>query len=156
DEILPGLLSRLFSARDQLNALVGDLTEEEHVVHRAYFRLHVLPLLAESPLLRRSYEKPLGYAGDYEMMNMLYRDHAEGNSLFGKALNVYAAREGAAQANINRLTYLGGKIRDVVGRSSRERVRIASVGCGPSQEIARLLTDHPEIGARLDVALIDQ
>lgn len=156
DELMPRLLEDLFDARDQLNKLVSGLSEADHVVYRAYFRLHALPLLSESPLLRRSFEKPLGYAGDYEMMNMLYRDHAEGSTLFGKAVNVYAAREGAAQANINRIDYLGDKIRSVVADSDRERVRIASVGCGPAREIAALLTRTPEIGKRLEIALIDQ
>jgi SAM-dependent methyltransferase len=90
------------------------------------------------------------------MMNMLYRDHAEGETLFGKALNIYATHEAAARANINRISYLGEKIRDAVAASPRERIRIASVGCGPAREITTLLTESPELGARLDVALIDQ
>ncbi len=156
DELLPGLLDELFERRNALNTLVTGLSEAEHATHRAYFRLHVLPLIAESPLLRRSFEKPLGYAGDYEMMNMLYRDHAEGTTLFGKALNVYAAREGAAQANINRLEFLGDHIRQLAAASDRPRIRIASVGCGPAREIAVLLSKTPEIGRRLEIALIDQ
>jgi extracellular factor (EF) 3-hydroxypalmitic acid methyl ester biosynthesis protein len=156
DELLPRFLQDLFELRDQLNRLVQHLSESEHEVYRAYFRLHVLGLIFESPLLRRSFEKPLGYAGDYEMMNMLYRDHAEGATLFGKALNVYAASEGAARANINRIEFLGEKIRALVASRPQGRVRLASVGCGPAQEIAALLRNHPQLGRHLDVALIDQ
>ena len=87
---------------------------------------------------------------------MLYRDHAEGESLFAKVLNVYATWEDAARANINRIEFLGEKIRKTIAASSRERVRIASVGCGPAREIAALLAARPELGQRLDVALIDQ
>jgi extracellular factor (EF) 3-hydroxypalmitic acid methyl ester biosynthesis protein len=156
DEALPRFLQDMFEIRNRLNELVGGLTDTEHQAHRAYFRLHLLPLIFESPLLRRSFEKPLGYAGDYEIMNMLYRDHAEGTTLFGKALNVYAASEGAARANINRLEYLGGKIRESIAAAGGRRVRVASVGCGPAQEIAALLKKEPHLGPRLDVALIDQ
>ena len=98
--------------------------------------------------------KPLGYAGDYEMMNMLYRDHAEGDSLFGRALNLYAAQEGAARANINRLEYLSKKIRAAI--EVRGRVRVASIGCGPARELSVLLQESPELGPYIDVALIDQ
>jgi len=87
---------------------------------------------------------------------MLYRNHAEGESLFGRALNRWAAQEPAAQANINRLEFLGTKIRVELQKPRQGRLRIASIGCGPAREIARLLEQSPELGPRLDVALIDQ
>ncbi len=156
DEIAEQVVERMNAASHELGDLVGGLPEDQHPHYRAYFRAHVLPLLSHSPLLRRAYEKPLGYAGDYEMMNMLYRDHAEGTSLFAKALNIYAAQEPAAQANINRLTYLGGKLREAVEASGGAPVRLASIGCGPARELSLLLEQSPELGPQLDVALIDQ
>jgi extracellular factor (EF) 3-hydroxypalmitic acid methyl ester biosynthesis protein len=137
--------------------LVGDLTEDLHAICRAYARTHILPLFLEAPFTRRAYQKPLGYAGDYEMMNMLYRDHAEGDTLFAKVLNIYATQEGAAQANINRINYLCTEIRAVVqNHGSADRVRMASIGCGPTREIRKLLEENGALGPRLDVALIDQ
>ena len=35
----------------------------------------------------RFFHKPLGYAGDFEMMNMLYRNESLGDTLFGQALS---------------------------------------------------------------------
>lgn len=156
DELSPFICKQMFLARDQLAALAADFTEEEHAAHRAYIKAEVMHLVSEAPFIRRAYTKPLGYAGDYEMMNMLYRDHREGASLFAKALNVYVTAEEAAVANINRIEYLGNLIRTRIAASNRERVRIASIGCGPSQEISALLRQSPELGARLEVALIDQ
>jgi len=156
EEAGPQMVARLNLFADELNRLVGHLSEADHVVHRAFARTHLVPLFLEAPFMRRAYEKPLGYAGDYEMMNMLYRDDVEGDSLFGKVLNLYATQEGAARANINRIRYLGDEIRAVVDARGEERVRIASIGCGPTREIRSLLEDSPEIGPRLDVALIDQ
>jgi SAM-dependent methyltransferase len=89
-------------------------------------------------------------------MNMLYRDHAEGESLFAKVLNLYGAQEGAARANINRVEYLRSLIERVVETSPSARVRIANIGCGPAQELLALMNGTPSIGKRLDVALIDQ
>jgi extracellular factor (EF) 3-hydroxypalmitic acid methyl ester biosynthesis protein len=126
------------------------------VVHRRFAREHLLPLFLEAPFMHRAAEKPLGYAGDYEMMNMLYREHTEGGSLFGKVLNLYATQEGAARANINRIDYLGAQVRELVGTAHATRLRVASIGCGPAQEIRRLLEESPGIGPSLDVALIDQ
>jgi extracellular factor (EF) 3-hydroxypalmitic acid methyl ester biosynthesis protein len=148
------VVERLNMASAQLRELVRGLNEEQHQAHRAYYRTRVLPLMQVSPLLRRASMKPLGYAGDYEMMNMLYRHPAEGTSLFAKILNVYGSQEPAAQAVVNRLSYLGAKIRRAV--EVRGRVRVASVGCGPARELALLLEQSPELGQYLDVALIDQ
>jgi len=153
-EASPRLVARLNQASAELAGLVSGLAEDEHPIYRSYYKAQVLPLLEHSPLLRRAHAKPLGYAGDYEMMNMLYRDHAEGASLFGKLLNVYAAQERAAQANINRLEYLGQKIRSAI--EVRGRVRLASIGCGPARELSVLLQRFPELGPYIEVALIDQ
>ena len=156
EALRPQIIGTMDEVRAALHELVGHLSEEEHSLYRAFTRRQLVPLFAESPFIRRSFEKPLGYAGDYEMMNMLYRDHAEGDSLFGKALNIYATHEAAARANINRIEYLGAKIRETIDANPDKRVRIASVGCGPAREISALLTESPELGVRLDVALIDQ
>lgn len=153
-EASPRLVKRLNHASGELVQMVSGLAEEEHPLYRSYYKAQILPLLEHSPLLRRAHVKPLGYAGDYEMMNMLYRDHAEGASLFGKLLNMYAAQERAAQANINRLTYLGNKIRSAI--EVRGRVRLASIGCGPARELSVLLEQYPELGQFIEVALIDQ
>lgn len=156
DEAAPKVVQRMNDASGELRSLVSDLRDDQHVEYRAYFRAQVMPLISQSPLLRRAYDKPLGYAGDYEMMNMLYRDHAEGDSLFAKALNMYGAQEPAAQANINRLEYLGDVIKKAVDASGGELVRLASIGCGPARELSLLLERQPECGPALDVALIDQ
>lgn len=155
-EAVPELVERMNVALIELTALVGDLSDEHHAACRAYFRAHALPLLQHSPLLRRSFERPLGYAGDYEMMNMLYRDPAEGEALFGRVLNCYAAQETGARAVRNRMTYFADRIREVVQSETAERVRVANIGSGPARELAVLLETSPELGPRLDVALIDQ
>lgn len=156
EEFTPSFVAHMVEARDELARLVSTVPESDQALHRDYFRLHVLPLLMESPLLRRSYTKPLGYAGDFEMMNMLYRDAVEGSSLFAKAMNIYAASEAAGQATRNRVDYFGDRIRAEVAKSSRDRIRIASIGCGPAREIATLLERTPEVGHRLEIALLDQ
>lgn len=154
EEIGPRVIERMNTSSQELRQLVAGLREEQHPSCRNYYKAELHHLLLHSPFMRRAYTKPLGYAGDYEMMNMLYRDHAEGDSLFGKAMNLYATQEGAAQANVNRLDYLCARIRAAV--EARGRVRLASIGCGPARELSVLLEQSPELGRHLDVALIDQ
>ncbi len=154
EEIGPRVVESMNAASRELTELVANLPEDQHPSYRNYYKAEIHQLMLEAPFIKRAYSKPLGYAGDYEMMNMLYRDHAEGDSLFGRALNLYATQEVAARANINRLDYLASKIRMAV--EARGHVRLASIGCGPARELAVLLERNPELGPHLDVALIDQ
>jgi extracellular factor (EF) 3-hydroxypalmitic acid methyl ester biosynthesis protein len=154
--VSPGVIQRMNQAEHELQSLVGHLNEAQHETHRYFFRRNLVPLLARSPFLKRAFDKPLAYAGDYEMMNMLYREHAEGQSLFAQALNLYATQAPVAQANINRIAYVGAAILRLAERHPYGMLRIISVGCGPAQEIRSLLEQHPELGPRLDISLIDQ
>ena len=52
-----------------------------------------------SPFMHRIFAKPLGYAGDYEMVNMILRDPCEGSSLFAKLLNVFILSQVPAVAD---------------------------------------------------------
>lgn len=155
-EASPLICDRLNQASIELSEFVGDFDDDAHSVHRRFYRRHLCKYFHRAPLLRRAYYKPLGYSGDYEMMNMLYRSHSEGDTLFGKVVNVYACQEAAAKANINRIEYFNRRIMELLESGSTDRLRIASIGCGPAHEIRTLLETHPEVGQHIDVALIDQ
>jgi extracellular factor (EF) 3-hydroxypalmitic acid methyl ester biosynthesis protein len=155
-EIGPRVVRRVHQASHSMEQLLGGLTEEEHAAHRTYVQHHLGALFQTSPLMRRALRKPLGYAGDYEMMNMLYRKAEEGSSLFGQIMNRCAVEEVAAQAIVNRLSYLGDKVRCAIDNRTGPRARLCSIGSGPAREIDALLTDSPELGAMVDVMLVDQ
>jgi extracellular factor (EF) 3-hydroxypalmitic acid methyl ester biosynthesis protein len=160
-EVGPRMVQRVHAASHSMAGLLGDLSEEEHIAHRSYAQLHLGSLFLTAPFIRRAQQKPLGYAGDYEMMNMLYRpSHMEGPSLFARVVNQCAATETAARANINRVDYLCAKLSALLVAAqqsgSRERVRVASIGSGPAREIESLLESAPQLGPFLEVMLVDQ
>ncbi|MCS6915782.1 MAG: class I SAM-dependent methyltransferase [Myxococcales bacterium] len=155
-EVGPRVVEKVHQASRRLADIVGDLTDEEHALHRAYGQRQLGALFATSPFMRRAWEKPLGYAGDYEMMNMLYRPPEEGSTFFGKVMNLCWMREVAARANVNRISYLGDLIRGVILAQQGQRARLVSVGCGPAREVEVLLEREPELGPRMEVTLIDQ
>jgi extracellular factor (EF) 3-hydroxypalmitic acid methyl ester biosynthesis protein len=152
----PFVVVRLTEARANLAELVRGVPENQLAEWRAFCRAQIGPILACSPLMRRAAEKPLGYAGDYEVMNMMYRGCGEGTSLFARALSRYWGQEAAARANVNGVEYLVERIRAVVGSNDDGRVRVASIGCGPAREIFVLLQRWPHLGPRLDITLVDQ
>src|SRR5215469_7651564 len=116
-------------------------------------------LLDLSPVAARCFHKPLGYAGDFEMMNMIYRDESLGDTLFGRALSRVLLDSDAGQAVRNRVHYLAGKISAAVARSGPRRpARILSVAAGPAMELQQILRTDPALvrAGRAEIALLDQ
>jgi SAM-dependent methyltransferase len=151
----PFLVARLSQARAELAELVRDVPKVRLAEWRAFSRAHIGPLLARSPLMRSAAEKPLGYPVDDELLNALYSEQAQGCSLFARALTQYWRQETAARAGLTRAEYLIDKIRAVVDSNPHRRVRVASIGCGAAREIATLLARWPDLGACLDLILLD-
>lgn len=156
EEVRPAFVSRMLEAELELHEMVDGFSEEEHASHRRLYHQQIYPYLKESLFLRRAMDKPMGYAGDYEMMNMLYRDHAEGNSLFAWLMNAYGLNVRAAVAVRNRRALLTDAIVEALSGVDGRRARIASVGCGPAYEIQRLLEARPHLGKNMEIVLIDQ
>src|SRR6185436_4876956 len=103
----------------------------------AYIKRLIHPLVLSSPFAFRSVQKPLGYAGDYQMVNMILGDPHQGGSLFGKVLNRWFIKQPPAEAHRNRIKYLTQKLVEETARVSAQgkAARIFNLDCGPSQEI---------------------
>jgi extracellular factor (EF) 3-hydroxypalmitic acid methyl ester biosynthesis protein len=87
----------------------------------------------------------LGYAGDYEMMNMIVRNGLEGNSLYAKLTNAYLLDQIGPQAVRNRVDYLFAILIQETGRVARHRrtAKIYSIACGPAREAQKFVAEHP-------------
>jgi extracellular factor (EF) 3-hydroxypalmitic acid methyl ester biosynthesis protein len=109
-----------------------------------------------SPFVYRTYHKPLGYAGDYEMVNMILRDPHEGATLFAKLVNVVFLRNPPAEAHRNRITRLRQHLRNETRRvrSAGRRARILNLGCGPAREVQLFLAEDAE-SDQADFTLMD-
>jgi extracellular factor (EF) 3-hydroxypalmitic acid methyl ester biosynthesis protein len=122
-----------------------DIKEDLQAAHRAFCRRLLHPYLLCSPFMNRIYVKPLGYAGDYEMVSMILRDPYEGGSLYAKILNAFILSQAPAVAHRNRITFLTQRLIEETNRKvqRRERARIFNIGCGPAMEIQNFLRQHP-------------
>lgn len=109
--------------------------------HEAFARRMLHPLLLCSPFLHRTYYKPLGYAGDYEMVNMMFRDPLEGESLFAKVVNLWFLQQPPAQAHRNRIDYLVRALDETAFRARKagKLPRVLSIGCGPAIEVQQFM-----------------
>ncbi len=152
EPMLPMVMS-WFSNFDDVADKIG---EEQAPTHRAYARRQLHPLVLCSPFVYRTYRKPLGYAGDYEMVNMILRDPLEGSSLFAKIVNVCFLKNPPAEAHRNRIKYLLKLLSDETRRVARlgRRARVLNLGCGPAREIQEFLAQD-ELCDRADFSLLD-
>lgn len=143
----------LFERFEGTSALIND---ELRPVHCNYVKRQLHPLLLCSPFMYRIYQKPLGYAGDYEMVNMILRDPFEGSSMFAKILNVYILKQAPAEAHRNRVRYLRERLVQETARVSRTgRVcRVLNLGCGPAMEVNQFLSQD-DISDRANLTLLD-
>jgi len=119
--------------------------EELQPAHRAFGKRQLHPLLLCSPFVYRTFQKPLGYAGDYEVVNMMFREPYEGASLFAKVINTYALQLPPIVAHRNRINFLVETLEQEALRVSRQNrlANIYNMGCGPAQEVQRFLAHTP-------------
>ena len=153
EPILP-TVSSWFSRFDEVS---DQIEEEARPVHRMFARRLLHPLVLCSPFVYRTYHKPLGYAGDYEMVNMILRQPYEGASLFAKIVNVCFLKNPPAEAHRNRIKYLTRMLADEtrkVHERSGQRIKIFNLGCGPAQEVQNFMREHP-ISDEADFTLLD-
>ena len=120
---------------------VAALDEEQRLVHRAYLMKAVHRFILQSPFSYRCFTKPLGYAGDYGMVQLMLGNPFQGESIFGKLLNFAFLRTGPVAAHQNRIDYLVATLRDVVGKRAAKglKTRILNLGCGPAEEVQRFI-----------------
>lgn len=143
--------------KDYILATVGHLLEKFELVaqrvnpdarpaHIAFLQQQIHPFVLTAPFINRTFNKPLGYAGDYEMVNMMVRDPYEGASLFSKILNFIFLSTPPVKAHQSRIVYLTKMLLEetarVKGREPKRQVRFLNLGCGPAKEIQNFLTHH--------------
>jgi extracellular factor (EF) 3-hydroxypalmitic acid methyl ester biosynthesis protein len=124
--------------------------------HRAYMQRRLHPLILCAPFPHRTFTKPLGYAGDYEMVNMMARNRPEGESLYAKIVNLWFVRQPPAVAHRNRLRHLTQRLVEETLRASGpgRPARIFCLACGPGIELQDFLCEH-EVSNRAELTLLD-
>jgi extracellular factor (EF) 3-hydroxypalmitic acid methyl ester biosynthesis protein len=135
---------------------IKGLDEDQCQRSIAFLRDKLSHLIHQSPFAERVYHKPLGYAGDFEMMNLIYRQETVGRSLFARCLQRYYIDEPAAQAVRNRADYLMSVISPLLHETNEEPARILSVACGPAMEWQKLMATQSAWTRAAKVDLLDQ
>jgi len=139
NEVVLPVTRRIFGRFEEI---AGQVKDDVVDVHRAYTRRQLHPLVLCAPFVHRTFHKPLGYAGDYEMVNMILRNPLEGASLFAKVVNSYFVNAAAGEAHRNRVKYLTEMLATETKQRAKQGqiTKIFNLGCGPAREVQNFLS----------------
>jgi extracellular factor (EF) 3-hydroxypalmitic acid methyl ester biosynthesis protein len=153
-EIAQAVIPLINALFEKFEDIAKDIEEEHKAAHASYMRQHLHPLVLAAPFAHRTFEKPLGYAGDYEMVNMIARNGYEGDSLFAKVIHGWFVRQPPAAAHRNRIKYLTDRIELEAYRAARAggTARIFNFACGPAVEVQNFFRSSFSENAELTLA----
>lgn len=114
----------------------------------------LLPLVHAGPIHRRAYDKPQGYAGDYELMRLFFAPQLEGDTLYARFLHYVGQRYPMSRTVVAREKTMREAVRARLG--SGRRTRVLSLACGPALELQNLLRELPGVEHPVQLYLLDQ
>jgi extracellular factor (EF) 3-hydroxypalmitic acid methyl ester biosynthesis protein len=155
-ELATPLIAKMKSYLDRLEHEASLVDEEQASVHRSFAQSSLHPLLLRAPFVFRTYMKPLGYAGDYQMVNQILDDPRQGPNTYFQIVNAAFLQAAVATAHRNRIDILIDFLKRTAdaARAAGRSFRVLNVGCGPAVEIQRFLQSYPQPEA-LSFELVD-
>ncbi|MEM9398976.1 MAG: hypothetical protein AAF984_02100, partial [Verrucomicrobiota bacterium] len=101
--------------------IVGKTIEPDALpIHKSFARREMHPLILRAPICNHTYTKPRGYAGDFEMVNMLFKPKWEGRDTYTGLVNSILIGADVAQAHRNRIDILYKHITEEAERAARQ------------------------------------
>jgi hypothetical protein len=148
--------------RERATLAAASWMDDPHAVAAAktYTETVLTPLLLESPMIARSYHKPVGYPGDYQVMLYYYANAFEGTTAFAKAFHKLFVQHPLSAGVCTRKDFVVEHIDRALAaldtQTADQDFAIMSLGCGPAQEVAALAARRPTWHGTLHWRLIDQ
>jgi len=144
-ELAAPLMQKVKLYLDILEIEASQINEELAPAHRSFAQTALHPLLLRAPFVFRTYTKPLGYAGDYQMVIQMLGDPRQGPSTYFQMVNTAFLQNVLAVAHRNRIDILVDFLKRMAdaARQAEKTFRILNVGCGPAIEIQRFLQSYP-------------
>lgn len=133
------------SLRFLMNAYLLESTIDKKELNeiRKEFRNRVANFIFQSSMIKRYFEKPLGYPGDFQMFELLYDNVPISNGI-GKYFDNFIIKYSLAQAVINRKNFIKKIILETITKFKTENknIKISNFGCGGCREVRELLNEN--------------
>jgi extracellular factor (EF) 3-hydroxypalmitic acid methyl ester biosynthesis protein len=159
-KLLEGLLAvwapTFFGRLVELHELSRGFDSRTAALGRSYAASMLMPMLMPGLFYRRAYEKPLGYAGDYRMMEICLAPEFRGDTLYARFLDALLKNSAIPRAVIAREVVLRRAAQQAARRPGTGPVRILSLAAGPAIELRNLLEEMTALDRPLELILLDQ
>jgi extracellular factor (EF) 3-hydroxypalmitic acid methyl ester biosynthesis protein len=101
----------------------------------------LFPYFMRSRFAERAYYKPKGYAGDFMMMELIYRQRPEGDGKLGRLIDGWLLKQTPAQAVCNRRRLMVTLLDTICSEKLKgaRSLKVMNLACGPSRELFDLL-----------------
>ncbi len=156
NELAGAALPMMDTMRERFLEYAEGIPEELLRPYEIFVQRHLHPLFLCAPFGYRTYQKPLGYAGDYEMMNMIHRNGYEGGSLYARVVHHWLVNQPPARSVRNRVAHMKRKLNEETLRARRQNrpARILNLGCGPAREVQDFIEEN-EFANDAEITLLD-
>lgn len=138
----------------RLQTMTEELSDEARERGLEYAAHLLLPLVYCSPIHRRAYDKPQGYAGDFELMRLFITPEIEGETLYARFLHYVGQRYPTARTVVSRERTMRSAVRERLEQG--RPLRVLCLACGPALELQNVLREVAEVGQRVELFLLDQ
>ena len=145
-----------YEAIARLHEMSKTLDERAASLGKSYATSMLMPLLAACTMHRRAYEKPLGYAGDYRLMELYFTREFAGEGLFGRFLHSIAQNYTLGRTVVAREVVMREAVRAACASEGEGPVRILALAAGPAIELRRFLRDVRDLRRPVELILLDQ
>ncbi len=139
------------------NDLVRGMMDNREVLEatKAFTEVVVTPQMRAGAIWDRSYAKPLGYPGDFEIMNQVYDWERKGANVYQMLMHRLGLE--VAECIKTRMDVVCSHISKTVQEKGTARAaRILSLGSGPAREAELFLSGASLKTRRVEFTLIDQ
>jgi SAM-dependent methyltransferase len=139
------------------NNLARDMAGDPELLDAAkrFTEIVLTPEMSLGEIWNRSYSKPLGYPGDFEIMNQVYDGTRRGETVYQMLLHRIGLE--VADCIRTRMEVVRDRIAALVAeRGDGPPARIASLGSGPAREIEQFLASAGPKSSPVEFTLIDQ
>jgi extracellular factor (EF) 3-hydroxypalmitic acid methyl ester biosynthesis protein len=135
-----------------------DVGDPIYFAAKRFTEIQLTPHFLRGSIWDRAYRKPLGYPGDYVLMNYMYDQERLGDTAFARILHQLGREERLAATVPSRNELVLRHIRATASEHATDPAHsafITSIGAGPAREIENFLKSAAPRG-RISICLIDQ
>ncbi len=128
---------------------------------KKYTETMLTTLLLDAPSFRSAYLKPLGYAGDFQVMDYFYRNTFEGSSVFNRVFHKIGCEDAMvrgirARKELIKKWHTEEYRRFCDASEEGDVFRVTNLGSGPAREVSEFVEAQERWDRSVTWTLIDQ